>query len=153
MKKIFGVLIGLVFLFSASFAFGLDDTLTYTNKKLAGNVWVQTWTCTGASSGTTGYFTPTAAGEDIEGYVFLVTVDPDSGVTPTANYDITLNDGQGIDIMGGELGDRSATVEEQAVPLIDAVFGSRYVASPLTVTITNNSVASAVIIIRIYYYR
>ena len=44
------------------------------------------------------------------------------GVTPpTALYDITIADAWGLDVFGGRLADRSATVAEDAPPLIGAI--------------------------------
>ena len=89
----------------------------------------------------------TASNAPIDGYVFLVTTNPGT-TAPTANYDITLTDTDGVDIMAGDLADRSATVSEQE----DAAYGSRYVEGILTLTITNNSVNSAVGTVNVYYY-
>jgi len=62
---------------------------------------------------------------------------------PTAGYDIEILDGDGFDIMGGKLMNRSATASQVVVPKIDELYGSRIVDSVLTLRITNNAVASA----------
>ena len=76
-------------------------------------------------------------------YCVLGTSKPGT-VQPTASYDITLVDSQGIDIMGSSMVDRSATAAEQAKPAISTLAGRRLVDSTLTLTIVNNSVDSAV---------
>ena len=125
-------------------------TVSQTDKKVYGNVRVLTFTCTADSSAHT---FPVAASEiDIDGFVFLVVTNPGT-TAPTDDYDITLTDADSVDIMGGELEDRDEANSEQAVPLIDGVFGSRFVKGPLTITISNNSVNSAVTVVTVFYYR
>jgi len=75
------------------------------------------------------------------GFVVLGVIDPGT-TAPTANYDIAFNDEYGMDIFGGAMENRSATDEEQAVPLIGGAYGSRYVCGQLTLSITNNSAAA-----------
>ena len=84
-------------------------------------------------------------------YVVLVTTVPANN--PTADYDIALVDDGGVDIMGGELEDRSQTAAEQAVPWIGNAYGPRKVNGALTVTITNQAVGAGTITIRIYYFK
>lgn len=86
---------------------------------------------------TDGTFTSYAMTEAINGYVWMVVTDPGS-TAPTASYDITLLDAQGVDIMSGNLADRSATVTEQAYPT-----RIRPVNGKLTLTISNNSANGA----------
>ena len=148
MKKFLALLVLTLFIWVGS-ALGAG-TITQSDVQIYPNTRALTFTCTADAAAHT--YPVTASDGNIDGYVFLVVTNPGT-VGPTDNYDITLTDSEGIDIMGGELADRSNSAEEQAVPLIGAVFGSRYVRGPLTVTITNNSVASAVVIIRIYYYK
>lgn len=150
MRKLLGILVGLAFLLSTTFALAAG-TITYTEKKLPNNVWVITFTCTGDGSGGS-YPSDVSNAMDIEGYVFLVITNPGS-TGPTDDYDIVLNDADGVDIMGGQLEDRDESNSEQAVPYIDGVRGSRYVHGVLTPVITNNSVNSAVTVITIYFYR
>jgi len=49
-------------------------------------------------------------------YLYLVETDPGS-TAPTTLYDITLVDLNSLDVMGGTLANRSATVTENAMPL------------------------------------
>ena len=58
---------------------------------------------------------------------YYVTTKPGSALddpprtAPDADYDVLIADGNGLDIFGGQLIDRSATVAENAAPLIGIV--------------------------------
>jgi len=89
----------------------------------------------------------------INGVIWWVETDP-GATAPTAAYDITLKNADGLDVMGGKLADRSATATEGSQPY-DAG-GSVYlkipVRGPLTIAITNNIVNAAVGTITIFYF-
>lgn len=125
-------------------------TVAQTFETIASNVYLLTYSVTADASD--GSVPATASVPAIDGYVFLVVTDP-GATAPTGDYDITLTDSNSVDIMGGELGNRSATASEQAVPKIDAVYGSRWVDGILTLNITNNSVNSALIVVKVFVYR
>ena len=88
----------------------------------------------------------TAVMNKIEGsYLFLIKTIPGT-TAPTANYDITLVDSDGLDVLQGAGNNRSATVIETAVPKQDtgqSIYGPVYVPLPLTFKLANNSVHSA----------
>lgn len=87
-----------------------------------------------------------------DGYVILVVTDP--GTTkPSDNYDITLKDSLGVDVMGGALDNRDDTLTEQAVPTIGSAQGGRYVAGVLTFGLTGNTVNDATGKCRVYISR
>lgn len=112
-----------------------------------------TWTCTGdASDGTFPATTSNFRGNNIDGYVYMVVTDPGTP-SPTASYDITITDASGVDIMGGELADRSATASEQVVPKIDGLYGARRVNGTITLNVTNNSVTAASIVVKVFGYK
>ena len=69
-------------------------------------------------------------------YVVMAVTSPDT-TDPTASYDITITDVNGVDIMGSKLADRSATQSEQVSPYIGALYGSRPVVNALTLNISN----------------
>lgn len=125
-------------------------TVTQSDISIYDNVRMLTFTCTADVSG--GTYPVTTSSGDIDGYVFLVITNPGSPA-PTANYTITLTDSDGVDIMGGGLFDRHTSNSEQAVPLMAGVYGTRFVNGTLTITITDNSVNSAVTVVKIFYYR
>ncbi len=61
-----------------------------------------------------GYFAPGGDQMEIAGILRSMTTVPAS--TPTANYDIALNDKDGIDVAGGALVDRHTSDAEVAFP-------------------------------------
>ena len=134
MKKRFLTIIGLAaccLLLSAS-AFAAGSACTLTAEGKPGNVSVYTWAW--LSDDTSGAVTCTA--KAAHGYVIRVVTVPDGTAAPTADYDITISDQDGADVMGGALTDRSATVGEQAVPLAGAAPVSMLVSGTLTVAVT-----------------
>ena len=94
----------------------------------------------------------TVSEADIDGYIFQVVTNPGT-TAPSDNYDITINDASGVDIMGGELDNRDTANSEQVVPKIDAVYGTRMVDGAITVNFSGNSVNSATGEVIIYYYK
>lgn len=150
MKKLFALIIFSVFLLASVMVFAAG-TVTQTWKQYGRDVTVVTFTCTADSVDNS--YPATATNREINGFVFLVITNPDDTTAPTDDYDITLVDADGVDIMGGELVDRDNTNSEQAVPLIDAVYGSRWVTGIFTVTPTGNSVASAVFVMQVFIYQ
>lgn len=112
-----------------------------------------TWTCTGdTSDGTFPATTSNFRGNNIDGYIYQAVTDPGT-TAPTASYDITITDANGVDIMGGELADRSATATQQVVPKIGSLYGARRVNGTVTLNITNNSVTAAQVVIKLFGYK
>ena len=73
----------------------------------------------------------------IRGYYLFFMITNPGATAPTTLYDITLLDSDGIDMAGGVLANRSATVSEEAIPLLaSGVSGDRIVNGALDVTIT-----------------
>lgn len=83
------------------------------------------------------------------GCIAKVNTNPGS-TAPTDDYDITLTDADGVDLMGGELGDRDTADSEVAVPKIDTTFGCVVVTGPFTMNISNQSVSAATGTVTIY---
>ena len=140
MKRL--VLILFILLSFASSGLAVDSVFDdYTTRylDLPGDVdiWVLSWT---ASDGAA--FTTATTRWAVDGYVFMVIVNPGT-TAPTGAYDVTLLDSDGMDVMGGQLADLSATVTAQFVPAIGSVYGTRFVRGPLTMTLSGNSVNSA----------
>jgi hypothetical protein len=131
--------------FAASSAvIAAPDNLSKDKVKL-----VVTWTASEVDGSFVSVTIPFYSGS----YITHVVTDPGS-TAPTDNYDITLTDTYGVDVMGGELTNRDTSNSEQVVPKIDTVFGSRMVeAQGLTLAITGNIVNSATGTIAIYTQR
>ena len=73
-------------------------------------------------------------------YLFKAqTIPGTAAAQPDDNYNITITDAEGVDLMGGELANRDDTNAEEAVPKIDGVYGPQPVISALTVTVTGQT--------------
>jgi hypothetical protein len=112
------------------------------------NFAVLTLTCVGSADD--GSFPSTALSADTLtkiGDFFIAEVRTYPGNTqPTSLYDIVFNDSGGLDLMGGNLVDRSASAAQRVFPLTYPV----PIADDMTVVITNNSVHSALVTIKIF---
>lgn len=98
---------------------------------------------------TDGTFTNyTILGGKVNGVLERIITDP--GVTaPTSNYDITVLDEDGIDVLGGGGMNRHAsTTEEAACPL--GSYFLRTLSNVLTLAIANNAVNGATGTLRLY---
>lgn len=85
-------------------------------------------------------------------YLYAVDTKPgEDDEAPTADYDVTLEDDYGFDILGGAGGDRSATTAERVMPL----WGNNPLPAPiygaLILKIANNSVNSATGTVRMIF--
>ena len=144
MKKLFLTIVLVLSMASMSYGAGTltQDWAEHGAMKVA----TLTWT---TSAG--GVFTATATSKSINGFVVMVETDPDGTAVPTADYDITLLNSGGADIMGGTLADRSATVTEMAMPLLGTIYTGIAVQGALTLTVSSagNSKTGTV---KIFYY-
>ena len=138
----------LLFLILPVICFGASSQTETRYTDLPGDVdvWVIAWT-----ADTDGSYTNYTTLWNVDGYIFMVVTDP-GATAPTDNYDITLLDSDGVDVMGGELANRDTANTEQAVPKIGNAYGTRFVRGPVTLTISNNSQNAAVGEVIIYIY-
>jgi len=144
MKKI---MLGILMMFGlVSAVYGAESCVQALQAGGEINVLQMTWT-----TDSSGNFTATDTAYPIEGYLMLVETDP-SATAPTAAYDIVLNNANGVDVMGGALGDRSATATEMTLPLLNGSYTMLPVPGVLTMDVTNagNSKSG---VIRIYFVR
>ena len=126
-----------------------DDVVTVTYESVTTNMTEITFTWTADSDAGTVTSTATSS---IDGYIISAITNPGT-TAPTASYDIVLNDADGIDVFGGELGDRSATVSEYTRPLIEtSTYGDRWVSGILTMVMTHQSVKSATGVLKVYVF-
>lgn len=149
--NLFGICLIALLLAVSAWADSVTQSVTMTGRSTGGErdyVYQLSWTAAADGS-----LTSVTTEESIDGYVYMVVTDPGT-TAPQALYDLTLTDSYGLDIMGGALLDRSATVTEQAFPvLLTGVYGSRRVNGRLTLNLTNNNVNAATGIVYIYFYR
>lgn len=94
--------------------------------------------------------------DKVEGwYIYMVDTKPGT-TAPTTLYDITIENADGVDLMGGTLANRSATAAERATATIDtvkAITGMPQIVGATTIKVTNQSVASATWTMKIYLTR
>ena len=96
-----------------------------------------------ASDGTV----PSLAVTGYQGWWITKVVTVPGSVAPTTLYDITFLDSDGIDLMSGDLLNRSATLPEEADTASQVPYGG------FTIAISNQSVVSATGTIRVFLNR
>lgn len=114
-----------------------------------GDIGVITCTCTGDAAD--GSFPATTLDVKISGRLLALETNP-SAVAPSANYDITLVDNEGLDVLHScGLNRHTSTTEK--VPIVFGTYFNPPVekSDDLVLTITGNSVNSAVIVVKLYY--
>ena len=99
-----------------------------------------------------GSFTATALTTRLDGFLHKIVTDPGS-TAPTDNYDVTLLDDEGVDVLQttGENRDTANTETAHIVYSGTTVHPCVSQADTLTLTITGNSQTSATTVITIYY--
>ena len=125
----------------------MAGTITISVSKVNQNLERIRFTCVGDASD--GSFPETQTGFTVQGKVLMGLSNP-GAPAPTADYDISINDEAGCDIMGGEMTDRSQTVSEQVMPLIGSGYDKRPVNDKLTIAITGNAVNSAEVVVDLF---
>lgn len=115
-----------------------------------GNVRKITFTCTADAAD--GSFPATALTQKIEGRLIAIETDPGS-TAPTDNYDIVITNGGGIDVLQGVGANRDTANTESAQIVVSGTSLRPTVdeTDTLTLTITNNAVNSATVVITLYY--
>lgn len=150
MKRIFAVIMMVLFLVAGvGTAFAVDPSTCVPATKYYGKLKVITLSWVNGSGGDfTDFTTPM-----IDGMVYMVLTDPDGSTVPTDNYDVTLKNSNGIDIMGGKLTDRDETNTEVERPYIlsETSFTPFPVDGALTLAIADAG-NSKVGVIKIYVY-
>jgi hypothetical protein len=107
--------------------------------------------CTCTASADNASYPATVLSSPVDGYVQKVTTNP--GTTePTDDWDFTLTDQDSVDVMGDAGANRDKTNSEVVYPKdpdSSIMQGGVPVKGQLTLNISNNSVNSAVIVLRI----
>ena len=162
MKKLTFTL--LAFLLLSSPSWGAVGTCTQSletvRMDISGPPWqkVLTFTCTGGTAGDAGTITATAISSayvtGLKGwYLYKIITNPGTPA-PTDNWDFTLVDGDGIDVLGGAGANRHTTTSQMIAPLLTT---GVYYAQPLldtwTLTPTGSTEASAVAVIKLIFVR
>lgn len=121
----------------------VTQTYTYVTNKVSKLKF--SWTADASN----GSVPSTESEHNIDGYVVLVKTIPGDGTAPTNNYSITLTDEDGLDVMGGEIGNstRSNSTPQQNLPRIgdpgNYTYLKRWISCRLTFNLTGNSVNDA----------
>jgi hypothetical protein len=87
---------------------------------------------------------------NVMGYVYMIVIVPDGTTHPLTAFNLVLLDGDGVDIAGGVLTSMSLTAPAQYVPMIGSVYGARRCEDPLIITLSGNSQASAMFLVKLY---
>ena len=109
---------------------------------------VVTFTCTADSSD--GSYPATRVSTDIKGRLLQIVTDPQS-TAPQDNYDITVTDSVGADLLLGVGANRDTSNTEIAIVESNGAHSVVADTDTLTLTITNNNVNSAGIVIKLYW--
>ena len=109
---------------------------------------VVTFTCTADSSD--GSYPATTVSANIKGRLLQIVTDPQS-TAPQDNYDITVTDSVGADLLLGVGANRDTSNTEVAIVESNGANSVVAETDTLTLTITNNNVNSAGIVIKLYW--
>lgn len=144
MKKILAAafLAVLVLVPAALFAAG---TIVRTSSDPVDGQDVTVLTYTMTADAADGSYPPTGAGP-IDGWIIGVITNPGT-VQPTDNYDITLLNSDGADVMAGGILNRDTLNSEFVIT------PQPYVRGPVTIGVANNVVNSAVVVLKITVLR
>jgi hypothetical protein len=110
---------------------------------------VVTFTCTADSSD--GSFPATSVSANVKGRLLQIATNP-GATAPQDNYDITITDGDGIDVLQG-VGANRDTSNSEVAAIVYATSANPVVAETdtLTLNVTGNNVNSAVTVIKLYW--
>ena len=161
MKKLLAALFLLAVIASPVFGAGtctqtLEDIRIDLNREPYQRV--LTFTCTADASAATFPSTPidTAYVTRLKGwYLYKVITNP-GGTAPTDNWDFTITDGDGIDVLGGNGANRHTTSSQMIAPLLTTgVYFAQPVLDTWTMAIADGSnlVNSAGIVIKAIFVR
>jgi len=94
---------------------------------------------------------PAANMPDILGKSCYFVITNPGTTAPTAAYDITIADANGLSVFGTQLDNRSATATEQIAPVISSVYAPRLCVDQWTFALAGNSVNSAIGVCDLYF--
>ena len=133
-----------------------DVAIVQSSVSQSGEARVLTFTCTGGTAGDAGAIAAiTISDANVKllksWYLYMAQSTPGVGGL-TADWDYTLKDGNGLDKMGGNGTDMSATLSQERMPLIAAGIGfAKPLKSAWIFAITNNSVASSPVVVDFWF--
>ena len=148
MRKLVSFIIILLFLCLTSLSYAAGSVTQQLSSYDSGRLKILTfsWTADSSNAKVPGAVTSVSTTNALQGYYIYMVVTKPGSPAPTSNYDIILNDQDGMDMMGGTLANRSATAVENAVPKVDTtntLYGGRFVNGNITLLVDGNLVNSA----------
>ena len=162
MKKILSIFALILALALPSLSWGAIGSCVETSFTVypGTNRAVLIYTCTGGTAGETGTYPATAFATATwtelrnRGFFLYKVITNPGAVPPEDNWDFTLVDGDGIDVLGGAGANRHTTNSQMIAPLIAAdVRFAQPVLDAWTLTVTGNTTASAVIVFKFDFER
>ena len=131
----------------------MAGTVTQATTTLVDHIKVVTLTCTADASD--GSFPATALtgvpNNGKGGRLLQIVTDPDGDTAPQDNYDITITESGGADLLLGVGANRDTANTEVAVVTSSGAPSVYAGTDTLTLNITNNNVNSAGIVIKLYF--
>lgn len=121
-------------------------SIAYGNER--GQPIIQTITVTMTADGS-GVWTAEQTSAVIRGHITGFSTNPGAG-PPQDNWDIVINDEDGVDVLMGAGVDRDTTTSERSAPQINSVPVPIPVNSKLSFAPSGNNVASAVVVITLF---
>ena len=110
---------------------------------------VVTFTCTADSSN--GSYPATTISTNIKGRLLQIVTNPDGDTAPQDNYDITITESGGADMLLGVGANRDTANTEVAIVESNGAQSIVAETDSLTLNIANNNVNSAGIVIKLYW--
>ena len=139
MKRLLSLILGLLLITTPVWGLGLaptKGTVTSASDTVisASGIRLFQVSYTTGTGGDINLFT-CSTGKPITGWILLVETDP-GATAPTDNYDITLLNANGRDVMGGALTNRDTANTEAVLPLLNGNYSAVWNEGPLTITVT-----------------
>ena len=128
----------------------MAGTITQALTSDVAPVKVITFTCT-ADSSDGSYPATTVTAADVKGSLLQIVTDPSGDTAPQDNYDITVTESGGADMLLGVGANRDTANTEVAVLNSNGAYPVYAGTDTLILNISGNSVNSAGIVIRVYY--
>ena len=110
---------------------------------------VVTFTCTADDSN--GSYPATTISTNIKGRLLQIVTNPDGDTAPQDNYDITITESGGADMLLGVGANRDTANTEVAIVESNGAHSIVAETDSLTLNIANNNVNSAGIVIKLYW--
>jgi len=118
MKNLWGLFLALILMAGPAFGAGTvacTKTLLVNGLAGGGHIYGEKWVCTAAGDDSDGTLPSYELPAPVHGYVIRAVTDPGT-VAPTDNWDFSLTDAEGLDILGGSGADRDTSTSEDFSP-------------------------------------